>query len=145
MKIFTIGFAGKSASGFFEQMREHGIELLVDVRINNKSQLAGFAKQADLEFFLRELAGARYRHEVRLAPTREMLKAYRGKDMTWEEYERRFLDLMAERKVEDDIPLEWFEEPTVLLCSESSPERCHRRLVVEYLSEAWGDIQAVHL
>ena len=145
MKIFTIGFAGKSASGFFEQMREHGIELLVDVRINNKSQLAGFAKQADLEFFLRELAGARYQHEERLAPTREMLKAYRGKDMTWEEYERRFLDLMAERKVEDDIPREWFEEPTVLLCSESAPERCHRRLVVEYLSEAWGDIQAVHL
>lgn len=145
MKIFTIGFAGKTAAVFFGLMREHGIDLLVDVRINNKSQLAGFAKQADLEFFLRELAGARYRHEERLAPTREMLKAYRGKEMTWEEYERRFLDLMAERKVEDDIPREWFDGRAVLLCSEPEPERCHRRLVVEYLKEAWGDIRAVHL
>lgn len=140
MEIFTTGFAGKTAAGFFAGLKERRIRLLVDIRLNNRSQLAGFAKRGDLEYFLQELVGARYEHEPLLVPTPEMLKAYRNKEMSWEEYERKFLDLMAERRVGEVIPPERFAEPTVLLCSENKPDRCHRRLVVEYLNEAWSDI-----
>ena len=139
MEIFTTGFAGKTAAGFFERLKERRVRLLVDVRLNNRSQLAGFTKRDDLEYFLRELVGARYEHEPLLAPTPEMLKAYRNKEMPWEEYEREYRGLMAERRVEEVILPERFAEPTVLLCSENKPDRCHRRLVVEYLDEAWSD------
>ena len=145
MDIFTIGFTKKSAREFFGSLQEHGIVRLVDVRLNNISQLAGFAKRDDLEYFLQELVGARYEHETMLAPTAEMLKAYRKKEMSWEDYEREFLELMAERQVEEKIRPERFKERTVLLCSENKPDRCHRRLVVEYLDKAWGDVRGIHI
>lgn len=145
MEIFTTGFAGKTAVEFFETLKDLRVRLLVDVRLNNVSQLAGFTKRVDLEYFLQELVGARYEHETMLAPTAELLKAYRKKEKSWEEYEREFLNLMAERKVEEAILPERFEERTVLLCSENKPDRCHRRLVVEYLDRTWGGVRAVHL
>ena len=145
MEIFTTGFAGKTAAEFFETLKELRVRLLVDVRLNNVSQLAGFAKRVDLEYFLQKLVDARYEHETSLAPTAEMLKAYRKKEMSWEEYEREFLELMAERQVEEAIRPERFEERTVLLCSENKPDRCHRRLVVEYLDRAWGDVLGIHI
>lgn len=147
MEIFTTGFAGKTAAEFFETLKDLRVRLLVDVRLNNVSQLAGFTKRVDLEYFLRKLVGARYEHETLLAPTAGLLKAYRKKEKSWEEYEREFLDLMAERQVEEAIRPERFEERTVLLCSENKPDRCHRRLVVEYLDRTWGDIglRAIHL
>lgn len=147
MEIFTTGFAGKTAAEFFETLKDLQVRLLVDVRLNNVSQLAGFTKRIDLEYFLQELVGARYEHETMLAPTAELLKAYRKKEKSWEEYEREFLELMAERQVEKAIPPERFKERTVLLCSENKPDQCHRRLVVEYLNREWGDVglQAVHL
>ena len=114
------------------------------MRLNNASRLAGFARRADLPFFLRELCGAEYLHEPRLAPTRELLDAYR-KGGVWPEYERAFLDLLRERRVEETLDSNLFEVPTVLLCSEAGPEHCHRRLVLEYLGRKWGGIRAVHL
>jgi len=115
------------------------------VRLNNSSRLSGFARRADLPFFLEELCGAEYLHEPRLAPTREMLDAYRKGSVGWSGYEGRFLELMRERRVAETLDRDLFEAPTVLLCSEAGPERCHRRLVLEYLNRAWGGIRAVHL
>jgi uncharacterized protein YeaO (DUF488 family) len=115
------------------------------VRLNNSSQLAGFAKREDLPFFLEKLCGAEYLHEPMLAPTRDMLEAYRKGREEWSGYERRFLELMRERRIEEALDRSLFEVPTVLLCSETEPERCHRRLVLEYLDRAWGSIRAVHL
>jgi Protein of unknown function, DUF488 len=125
-------------------LRDAGIERLVDVRLNNASRLAGFARRADLPFFLERLCGSEYLHEPRLAPTREILDAYR-KGGGWPDYERAFLDLLRERRVEETLDRDLFEIPTVLLCSEASAEHCHRRLVLEYLDREWKDIRAVHL
>lgn len=145
MEVFTIGFAQKPASAFFGGLKDHGVRRLMDVRLNNKSQLAGFTKQGDLEYFLRELCSATYVHEPLLAPTSDMLKAYRAKQLDWQEYDRLYLKLIGDRHVEDRIERQGFETPTVLLCSELKPDRCHRRLAVEYLARAWGDLQIIHL
>jgi len=120
------------------------MEQLLDVRLNNASQLAGFARRTDLPFFLKKLCGAEYLHEPRLAPTRGILDAYR-KGGGWPDYERDFLELLGERRVEEVLDRNIFEVPTVLLCSEATPEHCHRRLVLEYLNGKWGGIWAVHL
>jgi uncharacterized protein (DUF488 family) len=145
MEIYTIGFTKKTAAEFFESLKHHEIERLVDVRVRNTSQLAAFAKRDDLVYFLGRLAHADYVHEPMLAPTKELLKAYRDGDLGWEAYEVAFLDLMAKRRVEDVIPRELFAGRTVLLCSEPTPERCHRRLVIEYLDRAWSDVSAIDL
>lgn len=115
------------------------------MRLNNTSRLAGFARRADLPFFLETLCGAEYLHEPRLAPTREILDAYRRGTVGWSAYEKDFTRLMRERRVEETLDRGLFGVPTVLLCSEAGPERCHRRLILEYLDDAWGGIRAVHL
>lgn len=145
MEVFTIGFTQKSASEFFGTLKRAGIKRLLDVRLNNSSQLSGFAKRDDLPYFLSELAGIEYRHEPLLAPTQEMLDSYKKQKGSWQEYERRFLALMSERKIEAAIDRQFFAMPTVLLCSEATAEQCHRRLVLEYLRENWGDFEIVHL
>lgn len=145
MEIYTIGFTKHSAEDFFETLRNAGIRRLVDVRLNNVSQLAGFAKRDDLRYFLRRICDADYVHEPLLAPTQEMLDAYKKHRGPWSEYERAFLDLMADRSIEKRLPKEHFEGGTVLLCSERTPDHCHRRLVIDYLDERWGGIEAVHL
>jgi hypothetical protein len=114
------------------------------VRLNNASRLAGFARRADLPFFLERLCGAEYVHEPSLTPTREILDAYR-KGGGWPDYERAFLELLQERRVEETLDRDLFEVPTVLLCSEAKAEHCHRRLVLEYLDHKWNGIRAVHL
>jgi Protein of unknown function, DUF488 len=114
------------------------------VRLNNASRLAGFARKADLPFFLEELCGAEYVYEPLLAPTRDILDAYRNGG-EWPDYEGAFLDLLRERRVEETLDRNLFDVPTVLLCSEAGPECCHRRLVLEYLDREWGGIRAVHL
>lgn len=142
MLLHTIGFTRHTAAEFFGKLRDARIERLVDVRLNNVSQLAGFAKRADLEFFLRELCGADYVHELRLAPRDEDLEAYRAGKMSWAEYEAVYLATLRERRVET---MERFTKRSVLLCSEATPEHCHRRIAAEYLRDAWGDIEIVHL
>ncbi|MDP8951624.1 MAG: DUF488 domain-containing protein [Actinomycetota bacterium] len=146
MEIYTIGFTKKTAPEFFGALRRTGIRRLLDVRLNNSSQLAGLTKRDDLPFFLEELCGARYAHEPLLAPTPQILDAYRKGEEGWPEYERRFLELMRERRVEEKLDRDLFRvAPTALLCSEVRPERCHRRLVLEYLGPKWGGIRPVHL
>lgn len=146
MEIFTIGFTQTTAGDFFGRLKSNDIERLLDVRLNNRSQLAGFAKRDDLAYFLRALVGARYEHEPLLAPSQEILDAYKKrKRMPWQEYEERFLGLMRDRRVQDELRPEEFKQRTVLLCSEATPEHCHRRLVAEYLAEHWTNLQIVHL
>ncbi len=145
MDIFTIGFTKKSAAEFFGILRKSGIKHLVDVRLNNVSQLAGFAKRDDLQFFLRALCGADYSHETLLAPTQEMLDAYKKEKGSWGEYERRFLALMAERQIEKKLDRSLLADRAVLLCSEPTAEHCHRRLVTEYLAGKWEAVHAIHL
>jgi uncharacterized protein (DUF488 family) len=145
MEVYTIGFAGRSAQAFFGILSDTGIRRMVDVRLNNISQLAGFTKRGDLPFFLYEICGAEYLHEPLLAPTQEMLDAYKKQKGSWTEYERRFTELMAERKIEHRLAPELFAVPTVLLCSEPTAEHCHRRLVCDYLNTTWGNLTAIHL
>ncbi len=145
MEVFTIGFTKKTAEQFFGLLRRSGIRRLVDVRLNNVSQLAGFAKRDDLRFFLQEICGAEYIHEPLLAPTQEMLDALKKNKGGWEDYEREFLALIAGRKIEERLERSLFAVPAVLLCSEPTPQQCHRRLVVEYLQKKWGDLHITHL
>ena len=144
MNLFTIGFTKKSAEQFFGKMADAGVRRLIDVRLNNRSQLAGFAKKDDLKFFLLAIAGIEYVHLPLLAPEKEMLDAYKKNGDSWETYEKRFLDLIADRMIETELSPDLFEA-SCLLCSEHKPQHCHRRLVAEYLQEKWGDIDIEHL
>jgi uncharacterized protein (DUF488 family) len=145
VEIYTIGFTQTTAEHFFGRLKAAGVQRLLDVRLNNSSQLAGFAKAKDLPYFLSELVGATYEHEPLLAPTQELLDEYKKRKGDWESYERRFLDLMAERQIERALSPAEFELPTALLCSEATAENCHRRLVCEYLADRWSDVRPVHL
>jgi uncharacterized protein (DUF488 family) len=145
MEVYSIGFTQKTAEQFFGLLKERGIRRLLDVRLNNVSQLAGFAKRENLKYFLHEICDADYLHEPLLAPTQEMLDAYKKKKGIWQEYERQFLSLMADRKIEKKLDRALFSTPTVLLCSEPEPEHCHRRLVLEYLRDKWGNLDIRHL
>jgi uncharacterized protein (DUF488 family) len=145
VEIYTIGFTQTTAEHFFSRLRAAGIRRLLDVRLNNTSQLAGFAKAADLPFFLRELLGVSYEHDPRLAPTQELLDDYKKRKGDWATYERSFMTLMSERKIESVLSPAEFEVPSALLCSEAAAENCHRRLVCEYLADHWSDVRPVHL
>lgn len=144
VKVFTIGFTKKSARDFFELLRESGAKRLVDVRLTNTSQFAGFAKNPDLAYFLENLCKVDYVHIPKLAPTLAILDAYKGQSGTWKAYESSFLELMRERRIETTIPKQVIAD-SCLLSSEHSPLRSHRRLVVEYLRTHWGPIDIVHL
>jgi len=144
MKLFTIGFTKKSARQFFELLRSSGAKRVVDVRLNNVSQLAGFAKKDDLAYFAKEVCGMDYLHLPALAPTQEMLKHYKKQGGGWQDYERQFLDLMRQRRIEETISKEVIADGC-LLCSEDKPHHCHRRLVAEYLKERWGSVDIIHL
>jgi uncharacterized protein (DUF488 family) len=145
MEIYSIGFTQKSASQFFGTLKTHGIERLLDVRLNNTSQLAAFAKQADLAYFLIEICGAAYEHQPLLAPTQEILDDFKKKKGDWGAYEKAFLGLLRARKIETAIDKESFKRKTVLLCSEPTAEHCHRRLVLEYLQKLWQGVEIYHL
>jgi uncharacterized protein (DUF488 family) len=142
--LFTIGFTKTSAESFFERLRRAGVRKVVDVRLNNVSQLAGFAKRDDLRFFLRAIAGIDYIHEPLLAPTQDMLDTYKKERGDWKDYERRFVDLIAGRQVESAMKPKTLDQ-ACLLCSEDKPHHCHRRLIAEYLRDRWGRVQIVHL
>lgn len=144
MKIFTIGFTKKTAEEFFSKIAESGTKRIVDVRLNNVSQLAGFAKRNDLKYFLRELCRTDYVHVPELAPTQEMLDGYKKKKGDWSVYERDFIELMKTREIEKTISQEVVSEGC-LLCSEETPHHCHRRLVAEYLKERWSNIEIIHI
>lgn len=144
MNIFTIGFTKKSADKFFSLLKKSGAKRIVDVRLNNISQLAGFAKRDDLKFFAKEICNADYIHLPILAPTQEMLDEYKKNGGDWATYENRFIDLMEKRRIESEVSKEDIESGC-LLCSEDKPHHCHRRIVAEYFSRHWGDVQVTHL
>lgn len=135
MNVYTIGFTKKSAQSFFTLLKESKVRTLVDVRLNNVSQLAGFAKKDDLKYFLREICGAEYVHVPDLAPTKEILDPYKDGKISWSAYEDKFLNLMARRNIERSVRSELLDQGC-LLCSEHEPHMCHRRLVVEYLNRS---------
>lgn len=145
MKTYTIGFTQKNAQKFFTLIKRSQIARIVDVRLNNVSQLAGFAKRDDLKFFLSELCDADYIHVKELAPTKDILDAYKKKVITWEAYEDKFLNLISQRNIDRTVDKSLLDNGC-LLCSEHKPHHCHRRLVVEYLKQQWDtDIEVVHL
>ena len=144
MKVYTIGFTKKPASRFFELLRESGAKCLMDIRLNNVSQLAGYTKRDDLAYFVQEICGMQYEHMPDLAPTQEILGAYRNEHKNWDTFENAFLSLMKVRGVEK-LLLRRRIANACLLCSEDQPEHCHRRLVAEYLGRHWGDIEIIHL
>lgn len=144
MKVFTIGFTKKSAREFFTKLKDAGIRRLIDVRLNNTSQLSGFAKKDDLQYFLQELGGIQYLHFPVLAPTQDILDKFKKHRGSWQEYERAFLDLMSSRRIEEELKPDLLEN-SCLLCSEEKPHHCHRRLVVEYLRKKWGNLEIEHL
>lgn len=144
MKLFTIGFTKKSADEFFSRLRASGAKRVIDVRLNNVSQLAGFTKKDDLKYFLREICAMDYLHLPLLAPTQAMLDGYKKGKGAWSDYERGFLDLIRGREIQTHVSRESLENGC-LLCSEDKPEQCHRRLVAQYLKSHWGDVEIVHL
>lgn len=145
MTIFTIGFTQKSAQAFFGVLKDAGIKMIIDIRLNNQSQLAGFAKQNDLQFFLKEILGADYVHEPILAPTKDILDKYRHKEISWEDYKRQFCQLLESRHIHEILDPKQFRVPTALLCSEPSADKCHRRLVAQYLKKHWKKIEIIDL
>jgi uncharacterized protein (DUF488 family) len=144
IKLYTIGFTGKSAEKFFRLLKQNSVTAIIDTRLNNTSQLSGFAKGSDLAFFANEIGNIRYAHRLDLAPSKELLQRYRSGAMTWNEYETGYLNLLDERKIARKISPEEMHN-CCLLCSEHSPEKCHRRLLAEYLQHVHTGLQIVHL
>ena len=144
MHLFTIGFTKKSAEVFFKKLSKAGVKRVIDIRLNNVSQLAGFAKRDDLRFFLRTICDIGYVHMPDLAPTKDILEEYKKNKGDWSVYEKRFLALLSKRKPEETISREMFDAGC-LLCSEDKPDNCHRRLVAEYLSKKWVNVEITHI
>jgi uncharacterized protein (DUF488 family) len=144
MKIFTVGFTNKKAEKFFGSLHKSGVKRVIDVRLNNVSQLAGFSKKDDLRYFLRALADIDYVHVPDLAPTQELLDAYKKRKGNWSVYEKEFLALMEHRQIETSLAQDLIDQGC-LLCSEHEPHHCHRRLIAEYLQRHWSDVSIEHL
>jgi uncharacterized protein (DUF488 family) len=150
MNLYTIGFTKKSASQFFEILKAYGIDLLIDVRLNNKSQLAGFTKGDDLPYFLNEICGTAYIQELEFAPTKEILDAYKDKKIQWSDYEMKYAELIMSRDDRNQFCQKFAEtymsyHNIVLLCSEPTPDKCHRRLAAEAICKVNQDIRLEHL
>lgn len=146
MKLYTMGFTKKSAERFFGAIREHQIEMLVDIRLNNRSQLAGFTKGDDLAFFLREICACEYSHREDLAPTKEILDGYKKGSYGWDGYVEKFLSLMENRQAAQRFLKDFGTyERVLLLCSEPTPEHCHRRLLAELIKDADPSIEIFHI
>ena len=144
IELYTIGFTKKNAEKFFDLLTSNEVREIVDTRINNTSQLAGFAKADDLKFIAKAVGNIGYYHNVDFAPTKELLSKYRKEGMTWEEYEVEYLNLLDMRHIAQKVNIEELHK-NCLLCSEHTPEKCHRRLLAEYLQHVKNDIKIIHL
>lgn len=146
IKLFTVGFTKKSAEDFFELLKRHEIRLLIDVRLNNTSQLAGFSKFPDIEYFLREICRIDYKHEVLFAPEEKTLSDYKKKIISWDDYVAEFDRTMENRSIREYIKSNYrLDRNTCLLCSEATPEQCHRRLIAEIFAEVFPEINISHI
>ncbi len=144
IELYTIGFTQKSAQQFFKLLTSNGVEKIVDTRINNTSQLSGYAKADDLQYFAKAIGNMDYAHETEFAPTKSLLEKYRKKEMTWAEYEIDYLNLLDMRKIGKKVDVQTLHKHC-LLCSEHTAEKCHRRLLAEYLQHTNNDIKIIHL
>jgi uncharacterized protein (DUF488 family) len=144
IQLYTIGFTGKSAESFFNLLKKNKVQHLVDTRINNTSQLSGFAKAADLAYFAKTVCNTDYTHKIDFAPTKDLLSDYRSKKLTWSQYEIEYLNLLDRRKIADTLHAEQLHQ-NCLLCSEHTPDKCHRRLLAEYFQQRFGQIEIIHL
>lgn len=144
INLYTIGFTQKTAQDFFTLLSNAGVKRIIDTRLNNVSQLAGFAKRKDLEYFLKVIADIEYVHILDLAPTQDILNSYKKEKGDWKTYEKSFLDLIKIRQIENVISPKLLDGGC-LLCSEAKPHNCHRRLVAEYLNNKLGNINICHL
>ncbi len=143
MNIFTIGFSQKTAEEFFTLLIKNNVKKLVDIRLNNKSQLAGFANAKHLPYFLK-LHNITYEYKPELAPSKDLLNGYKNKTISWEEYIKIYNKLLIDRDVLKDISIDELDD-IVLLCSEPTAEQCHRRLMAEYLTKNLKKINIKHL
>jgi len=142
--LYTIGFTKKTAKQFFELLKKNNVKKVIDIRLNNKSQLAGFSKGDDLQYFLHEIAGISYVHILMYAPTEDILKKYQKGEISWAEYQTKYLDLLEKRKIIETLePVNL--DGACLLCSEEHPDQCHRRLLAEYIQRQFRDIKIIHL
>lgn len=146
MKLYTIGFTQKNAKKFFSLLRDNNVKAVVDIRLNNTSQLAAFAKGEDLKFFLTEFCNIDYIHDTTFAPTEELLKGYKNKKVSWGDYEKEFDRIMGMRNIKNYIAKNYADKDSIcLLCSEALPNQCHRRLVAEMFKKALDEVQIIHL
>ena len=146
MKVYTIGFTQKNARKFFNLLRDNNVKVVVDIRLNNISQLAAFAKGEDLKFFLTEFCGIEYIHDTTFAPTEILLKDYKSKKVSWLDYEEEFDRIMKRRNIKEYIAKNYANKDSIcLLCSEALPNQCHRRLVAEIFKETLEKVQIIHL
>jgi len=145
IELYTIGFTQKTAERFFGLLRENQVDVLVDIRRRPEGQLAGFAKKADLPFFMKQLVGGEYLHLPVLAPDDDLLTWYR-KSKDWQEFETRFNAQMDQEDVPAVLDKSIFAtHRCCLLCSEAKPEHCHRTFVAERLAKNWGNVTIRHL
>jgi uncharacterized protein (DUF488 family) len=144
IKLFTIGFTEKTAETFFTLLQKAGVKKIIDTRLNNVSQLAGFAKGKDLAFFAKSIIGADYEHNINMAPTKELLNSYRDKKITWAQYEKEYISILEKRNILQKIDFSKLDG-CCILCSEHQPDICHRRLLAEYLKKANNEIKIFHL
>lgn len=144
LDIFTVGFTKKTAQQFFELLIKSGVRRVIDTRLNNVSQLAGFSKRDDLAYFLKTIGNIEYIHLPELAPTKDILDTYKKQKGDWQTYEDQFIDLMNKRQIEKVLSPD-LVDGGCLLCSEARPHNCHRRLVAEYLNKKWGNVDIHHL
>jgi len=144
MKLYTIGFTKKTAQEFFEILIKNHVERIIDIRLNNDSQLAGFSKSKDLSYFLKKLANISYEHRPEFAPTKKILNGYKNKEISWEDYEKEYISLLEQRNILRNVDYSLFNN-ACLLCSEATEEKCHRRLFAEYLAKHNRNITIIHL
>lgn len=145
LKIFTIGFTGSTAENFFSRLREVGVKKVIDTRLWADTQLSGFARKKDLPFFLKSLSGADYEHKINLAPSENILKDFKNKEISWPEYETRYLQLLHDRHIADKLSTNDVAD-ACFLCAEKTPHHCHRRLLAEYLQKEWNiAMDIIHL
>ena len=144
IRLYTIGFTEKSAERFFQLLEHNQVKKIIDTRVNNNSQLSGFAKGKDLAFFAKQLTNIDYEHQLKFAPSKELLGQYRKKEISWDEYAEEYIGLLDERDISREVNIASLHE-CCLLCSEHTAEKCHRRLLAEYLKKLNLDIEIIHL
>lgn len=147
MMIYTIGSNRKSAETFFELLRRNDVRFLLDIRLRNSSQLAGFAKGNDLEYFTGRILGIGYRHDVRFAPDEGLFEVRKSKGLNMEQFALKFWETLEERDMKQVLLDEYagVMDGICLMCSEEDHRECHRSVVAGYISDVFGGTEVVNL